>query len=323
MNVDCPLPEYIATAADLRVGDALSRSLRSNCRGLVFFGRPGAGTTSMVRHACRILNTSDGEKVPLLEMANGGQSRSDRVFLACTLRSCGIDFRDGASARQLYPTVIAHARELAAPHSRRRLVLMVDDGQYLGGRSARWIYRLVCDLRKLAVRPMVVLVGGYAPDVVTRSAKSIGANGCVSNLVLKAVEVEGLLSVDEVHESLRQIDDQPEAPIDSSLNHDWMSPRERLASYADTIWRHFETRTPADAIRASVPVSAIASFARVAMTISRAKSRPMSMAEIRSMLEIGQPTHDLPVTLSDADGTLLDLLHPHGVETLHPAIAGL
>lgn len=315
MTVDHPLPEYIATAAELRVRAELSRSLRFNCRGLVFFGRPGAGTTSIVRNACRSLSTSEGEKVPFLEMANGGQSRSDSVFWACTLRSCGIDFRDGASARQLYPTAIAHARELASGNSLRRLVLMVDDGQYLGPRGVGWIYRFVRDLRKLAVRPLMVLVGGYAPDAVTRSIKSIVATGCAANLVSSAVEVEGLLSADEVREFLRRSDDELEAAIDSSLNHDLPYPRDFLATSADAIWRHFEALTPADSIRASVPVSAIASFARAAITISGAMRRPISSAEVRSILELGQPTRDLPLTPPDADDTPPDLLFPHGVET--------
>lgn len=315
MPVDHPLPDYIANAAELRVRAHLSRSLQSNCRGLVFFGHPGVGTTSIVRYACQSLSTSEGEKVPLLEMANGGQNRSDSVFWACTLRSCGIDFRDGASARQLYPTAIAHARELASGNSLRRLVLMVDDGQYLGARGVGWIYRFVRDLRELAVRPLMVLVGGYAPDAVTRSTKSIVATGCAANLVSRAVEVEGLLSADEVREFLRRSDDRLEAAIDSSLNHDLPSPREYLVTYADAIWRHFEALTPADAIRVSVPVSAIASFARVAITISRAMRPPMSSAEVRSILEFGDHTRDMPLTHPDADETPPDLLFPHGVET--------
>jgi hypothetical protein len=313
MNGSSLLPEYISSAADTRLRVVLSQFVQSTCRGLLLFGDPGVGTTSMARHCCQGLTTPEGERVPLLEMADGAKNKSEGVFWACTLRSCGIDYRDGASTKQLYPTALAHARELASVNSRRRLILMVDDAQYLAARGLRWIYKFVVDLREVAVRPMVVLVGGAAPDSVTRPAKSVVATGRAANLVAKVVEVEGLLSVDEVRECLRRIDDQSETAAFSSANRDLTSPRERLASYAETIWRHFEAIKPADIRRASVPVSAIASFARAAITISGSMRRPISKVQVRSALELH--TRGLPVTSFDGDGALSGVVHHHGVGT--------
>lgn len=284
MNGGSPLPEYIPTVADARVLAVLLQSVQSNCPGLVLFGDPGAGTTSMVRQGCKRLTTSEGEGVPLLEMANGAQNRSDSVFWACTLRSCGIDHRDGASAKQLYPTAIAHARELASMNSRQRLVLMVDDAQYLEARGLRWVYKFVCDLRDVSVRPMVVLVGGNTPDSMTRTAKSIAAPGGTGSLVSKFARVEGFLSVDEVRESLRRIDDQLKAWLGSNAYLEHTSPRHRLASYAELIWREFEAIEPAGIGRASVPVSAFASWVRAALAISRPAHERLSADQVRSAL---------------------------------------
>ncbi len=244
----------------------------------------------MVRHGCQSLTTSEGERVPLLEMANGAQNRSDSVFWAATLRSCGIDYREGASGKQLYPTAIAHARELASVNSRQRLVLMVDDAQYLAARGFRWVYKFVVDLRDVSVEPMVVLVGSNTPDSVARPAKSITASRSAGSLISKVVRVEGLLSVNEVRESLRRIDDELEVALSSSACSDWTSPRHGLASYAELIWREFESLKYRGFERVSVPVSAFASFSRAALANFGPKRKRFSADRLRAALGLAHPS---------------------------------
>lgn len=291
--------EKVQSPVEKALAQQVLRALRSNCHALILTGAPGAGKTRIARGLLSDLSNR-GLCPAHLELADGTCTGPEQRYWSNTLLAWDVQHPSTASANVLYPAVLAFCRDRARSAALGKLVMLVDDAQYLPDTGFRCIARLRTDLIRAKVRPLLLLVGGSSDGLISDQIKRACGGHGHRQWKIELINVAGLRSVDDLQSYLASVAEYGARECDAQTSIDWHSIERKSSDIARLIWIAYQQTVGGFEGDASISLGVISSILNLALVSPRLPDDDQwnELVQAYSRMHIGQdqPAYSLPAT---------------------------
>lgn len=212
--------------------------------GGIVCGRPQLGKTRAITFFCRQITSLFGKSLPtfVVECKPLHNSRSESAFLSFLLQGCGSPFADKGNTLVKEQRLINLLEESAKQARDRRVLLILDEAQWLYELQYRWLMDIYNVLDARDIDLFVVFVGQDELRHQRSAFVDSGQRQILGRFMANMHEFHGLRSVADVRAALTCYDTGSEYPKDSGWSYTrYFLPQAfasgwRLANHANTYW---------------------------------------------------------------------------------------
>lgn len=238
--------------------------------GGMIYGAQRLGKTEAIRHVMPLLREPLESDVPVYLMSCSGEKvPSQNTFYEDLLRAANHSFSRSGTAQSKRLRLIERLAFDAENADETRVILFIDDAQWLQEQSYRWLMDLHNQLNLRGVHLITILVG--QPELLDqrnayRASRQLQV---VARFMARAHVFRGLESAADLEVVLRQFDERKEHPEGSGWTYTrFFLPQAygagwRLAHQAALIWRVLQDAYPWDFSHFNKRVLPMASFSRL------------------------------------------------------------
>jgi len=238
--------------------------------GGMIYGQQRLGKTEAIRHIMPLLKDSLESNVPVYLMSCSGEKiPHQNTFYEDLLRATDHSLARSGTAQQKRVRLVERLACDAANADESRVILFIDDAQWLHEQSYRWLMDLHNQLNLRDVHLITILVG--QPELLDqrnayRASRQLQV---VARFMARAHVFRGLESAADLEVVLRQLDEREEYPEGSGWTYArYFVPQAyaagwRLAHQATLVWQVLQEAYPWDLSRTRKHMLPMAAFSKL------------------------------------------------------------
>ncbi len=190
----------------------------SYATGGLVYGTQRAGKSKTIEYLMKSVHREDTGYTPTFWHCMDDEKYADELhFQSALLYSTDYDLPNPRNISVARMRVVDHLKCQAQQAYTNRVLLFIDDAQWLLPAQFHWLMTIHNKLQKAGVTLTVILVG--QPELETRATHFSDDRGVIARFLAKKIRFPGISNARELRSIFAMFDDKTEYPADSGISY--------------------------------------------------------------------------------------------------------